>query len=144
MNQATNLILSCSALVLLTFGVGIRMFIVRIKEMKKNKITPQSVASSMQRAKRLQDSRASDNYNHLFELPVLFYALCALAIASQQIPVWLPITAWVFVVLRVVHSIIQCTYNQVMHRFSVFMAGFVLLGIMWVAFLISYLINVSS
>ena len=88
---------------------------------------------------KLADSRASDNYNHLYELPVLFYALCALALALDHIPAWLPPLAWVFVALRVLHSAIQCSYNKVMHRFPVFVCGFLLLPAMWVAFAISYL-----
>ncbi len=138
MNQITSLLLACSTLAILTFGVGIRMFVIRIREMKKEHIRPQSIALSSSRAKRLQDSRVSDNYNHLFELPVLFYTLCALAIASQHIPGWLPVSAWVFVILRIIHSLIQCSYNKVMHRFLVFLMGFILLGLMWIAFTISY------
>lgn len=140
MNQTANLMLACSALVFLTFGVGIQMLLVRVREMKNERIHPQSISLSAQRTEKLKDSRTSDNYNHLFELPVLFYALCALAIASQHIPSWLPITAWLFVLLRVFHTIIQCSYNKVMHRFLVFLMGFILLGLMWVAFTISYVI----
>jgi len=141
MNQVTSLIMACSLLAILTFIVGIRTVVVRIKEMRKERIHPQSIALSATRNEKLQDSRASDNYNHLFELPVLFYALCGLAIASQHIPSWLPITAWIFVFFRILHSIIQCSYNKVMHRFKVFAAGFLLLGFMWFAFTISFAIR---
>lgn len=113
------------------------MLLVRVTEMRKSRISPQSIALSIQRAQKLEDSRASDNFNHLFEVPVLFYALCIAAIASQHVPGWLPILAWVFVALRVLHSAIQCTYNKVMHRFPVFLAGFFLVSAMWVAFAIS-------
>jgi hypothetical protein len=44
-----------------------------------------------------------------------------------------------FVVLRCLHSVIQCTYNKVMHRFAVFLAGFLLVFAMWVAYAVSYL-----
>lgn len=138
MDPTAHLILACTALALLTFGTGIRMLIVRIQEMKKNKVYPQSIALSAQRAEKLHDSRASDNYNHLLELPILFYALCALAIASQHLPGWLPVTVWLFVISRVVHTIIQCTYNKVMHRFYVFLSGFFLLAFMWVMFILTY------
>lgn len=138
MSLTIHLILVCGVLALLTFAVGIYMLLVRIQEMKKNRIHPQATALSAQRAERLQDSRVSDNYNHLFELPVLFYALCALAIASQHIPAWLPVMAWLFVIARVCHTLIQCTYNKVMHRFYVFLIGFFLLTAMWLSFLISY------
>lgn len=144
MNQTVHLLLACSALALLTFGVGIRMLLMRVREMKASRIHPQSVALSAQRSTAFQDSRASDNYNHLFELPVLFYGLCALAVASQVIPAWLPWAAWAawaawaFVVSRYVHSVVQCSYNKVMHRFLIFVIGFVLLALMWIGFLFSF------
>ena len=40
---------------------------------------------------------------------------------------------------RVIHSLIQCTYNKVMHRFVVFLAGFGLIACMWIAYAISFL-----
>jgi hypothetical protein len=97
------------------------------------------VALSGERSAKLTDTRASDNYNHLFELPVLFYALCGLAVASGHIPAWLPAAAWLFVATRVAHSLIQCSYNRVMHRFAVFVAGYGLLLAMWLGFGGSYL-----
>lgn len=134
-----HLVAACAALALLTFLVGLRMLAVRVAEMRARRIHPQAVALSAQRAQRLDDSRASDNYNHLFELPVLFYALCALALATTHVPGWLPAAAWLFVALRIAHSAIQCSYNRVMHRFAVFLAGFALLGAMWAGFALSYL-----
>jgi hypothetical protein len=115
------------------------MLYVRVAEMRSRKIHPQAVALSAQRTQRLEDSRASDNYNHLFELPVLFYVLCLAALAAQHIPGWLPALAWLFVGLRIVHSLIQCTYNKVMHRFAVFLAGLFLVMAMWLAFIVSIL-----
>jgi len=141
MDQTTHLVMACSALALLTFGVGIHMYRARIREMKTDRIHPQSVALSAEKGDRLKDTRAADNFSHLFELPVLFYVLCVLAIASQQIPGWLPIAAWIFVVSRFIHSFIQCTYNKVMHRFVIFVAGFFLLALMWIGFLISILVS---
>jgi hypothetical protein len=134
-----SLIAACCALALLTFVVGFRMLIVRIGEMRRRGIEPQDVALSGQRAERLEDTRASDNYNHLFELPVLFYALAGLALATGHVLGWLAYAAWLFVVLRVLHSLIQCTYNRVLHRFTVFLAGYGLLLVMWLAFGMSYL-----
>ena len=134
-----HLVAACAALALLTFLVGLRMLAVRVAEMRARRIHPQAVALSAQRAQRLDDSCASDNYNHLFELPVLFYALCALALATTHVPGWLPAAAWLFVALRIAHSAIQCSYNRVMHRFAVFLAGFALLGAMWAGFALSYL-----
>lgn len=134
-----HLVAACATLAGLTFAVGLRMLAVRVAEMRARRIHPQAVALSAERARRLDDSRASDNYNHLFELPVLFYVLCALAIATTHVPPWLPAAAWGFVCLRIVHSAIQCSYNRVMHRFGVFLAGLLLLAAMWAGYAASYL-----
>ncbi|GAM98754.1 uncharacterized protein conserved in bacteria [alpha proteobacterium U9-1i] len=60
------------------------------------------------------------NYNHLMEQPTLFYALCfALQFLEQTQPINIGL-AWTYVVLRVVHSLVQCTFNFVPLRFLIF------------------------
>ena len=139
MTPGQHLVLACAALAVLTTVVGLRLFFVRVGEMRSRRIHPQSVASRRLVAEKLQDTRASDNFAHLFEVPVLFYALCIGAVALGHVPAWLPPLAWLFVVLRVAHSVIQCSYNRVMHRFAVFVAGFLLVSGMWLGYAASVL-----
>jgi len=107
------------------------MYFTRIGQMKRERIHPQSVATSAQAAAKLTDSRAADNFRNLFELPVLFYlAIVVAALAGLATPGVLAI-AWLFVVLRVAHSWIQCTYNKVMHRFYAYVAGGMALWVLW-------------
>lgn len=141
MSAAQSLIMACGAMALLTFVVAVRMYRLRVSEMRRRSIHPQAVALSAQRAAQLEDTRAADNYNNLFELPVLFYVLCLAGVASDHIPLWLPWLAWLFVLLRVIHSWIQCTYNKVIHRFIAFRTGLFVLMISWFAFLTSYLLT---
>ena len=119
------------AMVALIFVVWWRMFFMRIGQMKRERIHPQSIALSAQAVTRLSDTRAADNFRNLFELPVLFYAALLfggwLAIDS---PAFLPL-AWLFVALRVAHSVIHCGYNKVMHRFYAYAAGGWVLWAMW-------------
>jgi hypothetical protein len=120
------------AMVVLTFAVWCRMYFVRIGQMRRERIHPQAVATSAQAAARLTDSRAADNFRNLFELPVLFYlALAAAAHAGLADAVVLTL-AWLFVALRTLHSLIQCTYNKVMHRFFVYLAGALALWTLWI------------
>lgn len=62
----------------------------------------------------------ADNYNHLMEIPTVFYAV-ALVLAllgdSSAITVGL---AWAFVSLRVVHSLWQALVNRIPVRFALF------------------------
>jgi hypothetical protein len=60
------------------------------------------------------------NYNHLHEQPTLFYAICltlALLDLGGGLNLWL---AWTYVALRVVHSLVQATWNKVVVRFALF------------------------
>jgi hypothetical protein len=60
------------------------------------------------------------NYNHLHEAPTVFYAVAiTLAIIGQGDGLNAQI-GWAYVVLRVVHSLIQATINKVSLRFGVF------------------------
>jgi hypothetical protein len=119
-------------LVALTFVVAVVMYRRRIAEMVRERIHPQSVALSAQVAQRLADTRASDNYRNLFELPVVFYfGIAVVAAARVQDPYVLAL-AWVFVGLRIAHSAVQCSYNKVMHRFRVFLGGMAVLALFWI------------
>jgi hypothetical protein len=114
------------AMVALTAIVAITMFRRRVGEMRRRRIHPQKVALSAQMAS-LEDTRAADNFRNLFEAPVLFYT-AVLTIYSTQLtsPVYLAL-AWAYFATRATHSVIQCTYNRVMHRFVAFASGLFLL-----------------
>ncbi len=70
------------------------------------------------------------NYNHLMEQPTLFYALAlTLAMMDQGdgINLWL---AWGYVVLRILHRLIQAITNVVRTRFLAFaLASLCLVGL---------------
>ena len=72
----------------------------------------------------------ADNYNHLMEQPTIFYAI-ALALALMDFGGGLNlILAWAYVVLRIIHSLVQATVNRIVVRFSVFMlASLCLVGL---------------
>ena len=119
------------AMVALTFVVWCRLYWVRLGEMHRRRIAPQAVASAREAASRLEDTRASDNSRNLSELPVLFHvALVLLAMTGLATPFAMTL-AWSFVALRVLHSAIHCTYNRVVHRFAVYIAGALVLWALW-------------
>ncbi len=115
----------------LTFLVWCRLYVVRIRQMKRERIHPQAVATSAQATAKLTDSRAADNFRNLFELPVLFYLALVVAALAGIVSTVLLTLAWLFVALRIAHSAIQCTYNKVMHRFAIYMAGACALWALW-------------
>lgn len=115
----------------LTFVVWLRMYFARIGEMKRERIHPQAVATSLQMAALLKDTRAADNFRNLFELPVLFYMALTVAALSGQATTLVLVLAWLFVALRILHSAIHCGYNKVMHRFQAYLAGGIVLWTLW-------------
>jgi hypothetical protein len=123
------------ALVFLTFLVWVRLYLVRRRYMIEHRINPQKVATRSAAAQFLAPVAASaDNFQNLFELPVLFYALIAFVLITGMESQNFTIAAWVFVAARAAHSYIHCTYNRVMHRFAAYaIGGWVLFG-MWAAF----------
>jgi hypothetical protein len=82
-------------------------------------------------ATRLEDTGPADNFRNLFETPVLFYAALLVAYVAQLATVAYLALAWAYVVARVVHSVIHCTYNKVLHRLGAFLASFGLLAALW-------------
>ena len=129
----TAIILPAIALVLLTAIVWVRLYVDRIGEIRQRRINPQSLATSASAGQALQRVQASDNFKNLFEVPVLFYALCALLAAAQNVSAFFVVGAWVYVALRCIHSFIHLTYNRVMHRFTVYVLSTVVLFILWAA-----------
>ena len=80
--------------------------------------------------------RTSDNYNHLFEQPVAFYAVSlAIALINNIDPLMVQL-AWVFVILRIFHSLVQLTINIVLLRFAIFATGWFIIAYMAVSQLI--------
>jgi len=126
------------AMVALTFVVWWRMYVVRIGQMKRERIHPQAVATSAQSSARLTDSCAADNFRNLFELPVLFYVALVVAAVTGQVNSTTIALAWAFVLLRIVHSAIHCTYNKVMHRFYAYVAGGMVLWLLWGAIAVGW------
>ena len=63
----------------------------------------------------------ADNYNHLFEQPVLFYATAiSLAVLGDDSGASL-LLAWGYVVLRIAHSLWQALVNRIPVRFALFL-----------------------
>lgn len=60
------------------------------------------------------------NYNHLHEAPTVFYAVGLLLAIVGQGDGMNALLAWIYVGLRIIHSIVQITSNKVIVRFVLF------------------------
>jgi hypothetical protein len=119
-------------MLLLTFVVWFFMYVRRITFLTKNNIDAQELTTPERGAKIIPEevSYASNNLKNLFELPVIFYALCLYLYVSSQVDATYIMAAWVFLALRVVHSLVQCTVNIVMLRFAAYAVSSIALWFM--------------
>ena len=76
------------------------------------------------------------NYMNLLELPMLFYVAGLMYFVAGRVDGVALAVAWTYVGLRAIHSLIHVTYNNVMHRLSVFALSNVVLGVFWVLFFV--------
>jgi hypothetical protein len=60
------------------------------------------------------------NYNHLHEQPTIFYAVALTLAVMGHGDGQSALLAWIYVGLRVAHSLVQVTANKVMARFVLF------------------------
>jgi len=124
------------ALVLWSLVMWLWMYATRLPVMMKmqkegveidNKLTPTELAGSIPAPTRWP----ADNYNHLMEQPTIFYAAAlAAAMAGMGGDSLAVSCAWAYVILRVVHSILQATVNVIMVRFAIFTLSTVALAIL--------------
>jgi hypothetical protein len=75
-----------------------------------------------------------NSFHNQFELPVLYYALVALALIARKADTLFVVMSWMFVASRLVHAFIHTTSNKVIWRFQAFVAGVMILVAMWVIF----------
>lgn len=117
----TSMIAPVMALVGWSLVIWVWMYIQRIPAMQKAGIKPQD-ARFPGSLDKLPDAarQAADNYNHLMEQPTIFYA-AALAIQVAGHADGMAVHfAWVYVGVRVLHSLLQVSVNLVALRFLLF------------------------
>lgn len=109
----------------LTFVVWTTMYVLRIRFLTTNEISPADLAvpGALAAITPASVSNPSDNLKNLFEIPVLFYALVLYLHATGQVDAVHVATAWIFVLFRVLHSAVHCTFNLVMLRFYLYLAS---------------------
>ena len=130
--QGTEIFAPFFGMLLLTFAVWVYLYVRRITFFKTNRIHAQRVSTPAKVVEIIPEeiNYPANNFNNLFELPVVFYALCLYLFVTGNVDsvyVW---AAWAFFGLRLAHSVIQCTVNIVMMRFAVYMAGALVLWFM--------------
>jgi hypothetical protein len=73
---------------------------------------------------------------NLLELPMLFYVAALMYYVTGKVDPTVLGIAWAYVALRAIHSLIHVTYNNVVHRLTVFTLSNFVLGAFWVGFFV--------
>ncbi|MBU6492938.1 MAPEG family protein [Pandoraea sp.] len=133
-----------AALVLLNMIVCAALLRERFTEFAARRLNPQTAASRANMAKAMLHTQAADNYQNLFEAPVLFIAAALAAYVTHQADHWLLLMAWLYVALRYAHSAIHLTYNNVMHRFWAYGTSMLVLWAMWATLALHWLSDAAS
>ncbi len=76
------------------------------------------------------------NYMNLLELPTLFYVAGLMYYVAGRLDQAALVVAWTYVGLRVIHSAIHLTYNNVFHRLTAFALSNVVLMAFWALFFV--------
>ena len=77
------------------------------------------------------------NFMNLLEVPVLFYVACLTLYVTktvEQASLWL---AWSYVALRLIHSAIHLSYNNVYHRLSAYAVSNFVLVTLWIVLFVA-------
>ena len=120
------------ALVLSSFVMCIWLYATRIPAVVRRKIVfdPQRPNDDFHAQLPAEVRWKADNYNNLMEQPTLFYAIAlTLALLGRDSNLNVSL-AWLYVGLRVVHSLVQATITVVKIRFVVFITATVVLAVM--------------
>ena len=110
------------ALIIWTLLVWVLLYVRRIPAMQKAGMDPEEAKFPGTYGDRLPEKAraAADNYNHLLEQPTIFYALMFYLYLTGETTPWVMYLGWAYVVLRVLHTLVQTSVGKVMIRFALF------------------------
>jgi hypothetical protein len=121
------------ALVAWTFVVLILIPIARFRSAARGEVSDDDFKYG--ESERVPDavSIPNRNYMNLLEGPMLFYVCCITFYAVGNVGTRAVALAWIYVALRVIHSLIHLTYNTVRHRLTAFALSNFVLGTLWIS-----------
>ena len=119
---ANDIFIPFIGMLALTFVVWVYLYVRRISYTIRNRIHPQRLTTPEKGRALIPDEVNYPAYNltNLFELPVAFYALCLYLYVTGNVDATYVAAAWIFFLLRVLHSIVHCTFNRVIVRFYLY------------------------
>lgn len=138
--QVLGILWPTFALVALIFIVWFTLFVQRLGYMKRNPPRAEDFLTGETAMRYFAPvEMPANNLRNLFEMPVLYFALVPLLMITHHANHIQVLLAWIYVLLRVVHSFIHIGPKKIRPRFMVYLASCVVLSAMWVGFAIDML-----
>jgi len=111
-------------MLMLTIIVWVYMYARRIPFIRNSDFGPGELTPiTLQQRSPPAVSNPSDNLKNLFEIPVLFYFVSLFLFATNQVDQIYLFASWFFVVFRIFHSVVHCTFNAILLRFSLYVVS---------------------
>ena len=110
------------------------MFITRFPAMSKLKLTKDEMVGA--RGRDLDERApgkahwAAHNYEHLMEQPTIFYPVIVILAVVGGASDFSVVLAWLYVLMRIMHSVWQATINLIPVRFALFLLSSTCLAIL--------------
>ena len=119
--------------VALTFGLAYWAGVLRVQVVRSGTVKARDIALG-QPGWPEQATKVINAYHNQLELPFLYYLLIVLVMVVSPATPGMVLLSWLFVISRLFHALIHVTTNNVSRRFFVFLAGAVILTLMWLIF----------
>lgn len=120
------------ALAAWTAGILLSIAFVRVAAVRRGEARPADFRLGESAGVPARVALHNRNYMNLLEMPVLFYVVLLLLRVNGSADATALLLAWSYVGLRVAHSIVHLTWNNVLHRLIVFGLGNLVLIVLWV------------
>ena len=128
----TAMVLPVLALVGWTFVMWVWMYVTRVPAIQSADIDMEELSrTGAPLVMPAEVARVADNYNHLHEQPTIFYAVALVGALVAAADSWAVALAWLYVAVRVTHSLVQATRNPIFVRFMIFAFASVVLFVLF-------------
>lgn len=140
-----NILWPTFALVGLIFTVWIVLAAARLRHMRRTPPTRDTFATGSSALGYFEPvEMPANNLRNLFEVPVLYFALVPLLILTRHADHVQVILAWLYVALRLAHSVVHIRHRNVALRAQLFMASTAVLLVMWTGFFIDMVVAADT
>lgn len=121
------------AMVLLTFGVLVKLFCTRLRFTRRGEIDVKYFRTYQSGSEPEASAKLARNFVNLLETPTLFYVACLGALATDASSLLMSVLAWSYVAFRLTHTWVHAGANRLRPRIATYFASWIILLLMWIA-----------